>query len=202
MRFLVLGATGGIGRLVLEQALARGHSVTAFVRSPQKIQLQNERLLLQKGDPLNTEQLAGSIPGHDAVISSLGSSRDPTVLQNSAHVIVSAMKRTSVRRILVVSVGFLFPETGLPGALLRGVFLRNVGKHAAAMESILMREPLDWTIVRPPRLTNAERSGNYRVMDDRMPKRGFIIPRADVADFLLNEAEKPAHIRRIVGVCK
>jgi hypothetical protein len=63
MRFLVLGATGGIGRLVLEQALARGHSVTAFVPSPQKIQLQNERLLLQKGDPFNTEQLAGSIPG-------------------------------------------------------------------------------------------------------------------------------------------
>jgi NAD(P)H-binding len=101
------------------------------------------------------------------------------------------MKRTSVRRILVLSVGFLFPETGLPGAALRRVFLRNVGKHAAAMKSILMREPLDWTIVRPPRLTNAKLSGNYRVMDDRMPKRGFIIPRADVADFLLNEAENP-----------
>jgi putative NADH-flavin reductase len=111
------------------------------------------------------------------------------------------MKRTNVCRILVVSVGFLFPETGLPGAVLRNLVLKNVGKDAAAMESILMGEPLEWTVVRPPRLSNAKASGNYRVMDGHMPKRGLTIPRSDVADFLLNEAEKPAHTRQIVGIC-
>lgn len=201
MQLFVLGATGGIGRLVLEQALARGHRVTAFVRSPQKIATQNERLQIHKGHPLNTEELAERLPAHDAVISCLGSSKQTTLLQESAKAIVSGMKRANVRRILVVSVGFLFPETGLPGALLRNLILRNTGKDAAAMESILMREPLEWTVVRPPRLTRAPADGKYRVMDGRMPKRGFTIPRADVADFLLNEVEIPAHIRQIVGVC-
>jgi putative NADH-flavin reductase len=201
MNLFVLGATGGIGRLVLEQALARGHRVTAFVRSPQKIALQNERLQILKGDPLNAEDLAARLPGHDVVISSLGSSQRTTLLQDSVRSIVCAMKRASVRRILVVSVGFLFSETGLPGALLRNLILKNTGKDAAAMESILMREPLQWTVVRPPRLTNAKASGKYRVMDGHMPKRGFTISRADVADFLLNEVEGPAHLHQIVGVC-
>jgi putative NADH-flavin reductase len=201
MNLFVLGATGGIGRLVLDHALARGHSVTAFVRSPQKIALQNERLQLHKGDPLNAEELVARLPGHDAVISSLGSSKQSTLLQDSAKAIVSSMKRANVHRILVVSVGFLFPETGLPGALLRNLILKSTGKDAAAMESILMREPLEWTVVRPPRLTNAKASGKYRMMDGHMPKRGFTIPRADVADFLLNEVEAPAHVHQIVGVC-
>jgi putative NADH-flavin reductase len=89
----------------------------------------------------------------------------------------------------------------LPGALLRNLILKNTGKEAAAMGSILMQEPLEWTVVRPPRLTNARATGEYRVMDGHMPKRGFTIPRADVADFLLNEVETPVHIRQIVGVC-
>jgi putative NADH-flavin reductase len=201
MNLFVLGATGGIGRLVLEQALARGHRVTAFIRSPHKIAPQHERLRIIKGNLLDAEELVGRLPGHDAVISSLGSSKQTTFLQESAQAVVSAMKRASVRRILVVSVGFLFPETGLPGTLLRNLILKNVGKDASAMESILVREPLEWTVVRPPRLTNAKASGKYRVLDGHMPKRGFTIPRADVADFLLNEAEMPAHICRIVGVC-
>jgi putative NADH-flavin reductase len=201
MNLFVLGATGGIGRIVLGQGLARGHRVTAFVRSPQKIALQNERLQVLKGDPLNAEELAARLPGHDAVISSLGSSKQTTLLQDSAKAIVSGMKRANARRILVVSVGFLFPETGLAGAVLRNLILKNTGKDAAAMESILMRESLEWTVVRPPRLTNAGASGSYRVMEGHMPKRGFTIPRADVADFLLNEAETLTHIRQIVGVC-
>ena len=86
--------------------------------------------------------------------------------------------------------------------LLRKVFLRSTGKDAGAMEAMLARESLEWTVVRPPRLTDGERTGKYRVLDGHLPKRGFVISRADVADFLLSEAESPKHIRKIVGVCK
>jgi uncharacterized protein len=70
MNLFVLGATGGIGRIVLEQALARGHGATAFVRSPKKIAVKNERLQILKGDPLDAEELAARLLGHDLVISS------------------------------------------------------------------------------------------------------------------------------------
>jgi putative NADH-flavin reductase len=204
MRIFVMGATGGIGRLVLEQAIERGHFMSAYVRSPEKVELRHERLMVCGGDSRDAEGITKNLPGHDAIICSVGhkSSADTTLLQDSARAIIQAMMRTNVRRVLVVSVAFLFPETGVPGALLRKVFLRSTGKDAAAMEGILMREPLDWTIVRPPRLTNGGRTGQYRVLDGHLPKRGFVISRADVADFLLNETEQPKHIRQIVGVCK
>jgi putative NADH-flavin reductase len=204
MRLFVMGATGGIGRLVVEQAIERGHAVTAYVRSPEKMKIGHERLTVFGGDARNAEAITKYLPGHDAVISSVGqrSSADRTVIQDATRAIIEAMKNTGVRRLLVVSVAFLFPETGPPGLLLRNVFLRNVGKDALAMEGLLSREPLDWTVARPPRLTNGERTGKYRVLDGHLPKRGFVISRADVADFLLNETESPQHIRQIVGVCK
>jgi putative NADH-flavin reductase len=204
MRIFVMGATGGIGRLVLEQAIERGHFVSAYVRSPEKVKMRHERLMVYGGDARNGEALAKYLPGHDAIICCVGhkSSADTTLLRDSAGAIIPAMKTSGVRRVVVVSVAFLFPETGVPGMLLRKVFLRSTGKDAAAMEGIFMGEALDWTIVRPPRLTNGKRTGNYRVLDGHLPKRGFLISRADVADFMLNETEKPKHIRQIVGVCK
>ncbi len=74
MRLLVLGATGGIGKYLLEYATARGHEVTAFARSPQKIALQSGRLRVVPGDLLNVDQLAQVLPGHDAVLSAFGPS--------------------------------------------------------------------------------------------------------------------------------
>jgi putative NADH-flavin reductase len=202
MRLFVLGATGGIGKLVLQQAVARGHCLTAFVRSPGKVTLRNERLAVQKGNVLDANDLARHLPGHDAVISALGShpNHDPTLLRDSAAAIVEAMRQCSVRRFLVVSVAFLFPESGVAGAFLRSFLQKRRGQDAKRMEEILQNSGLDWTVVRPPRLTNSTRTGSYRVADGRLPEKGWKIPRADVADFLLNDAEKPAHVHQIVGV--
>jgi len=199
-----MGATGRIGRLVVRQAIERGHFVSAYVRSPAKVNAKHERLTVFGGDARNADGITKYLQAHDAVVSCVGhtSSADTTVLQDATRAILQAMKTTGVRRLLVVSVAFLFPETGLPGMLLRKVFLRSTGKDAGAMEAMLARESLEWTVVRPPRLTDGERTGKYRVLDGHLPKRGFVISRADVADFLLSEAESPKHIRKTVGVCK
>lgn len=87
--------------------------------------------------------------------------------------------------------------------VLRKTLLRNVAKDSAAMEQIVKASTLDWTIVRPPRLTNGPRTERYGIADDHLPRGASgaaTISRADVAHFLLGEAEHPAHIGRIVGI--
>jgi putative NADH-flavin reductase len=75
VKLLVIGATGRTGVEVVQQALARNHHVTAFVRSPENISLKNERLTVLKGDAMDENELFGAIQNHDAVVSTLGTAR-------------------------------------------------------------------------------------------------------------------------------
>jgi uncharacterized protein YbjT (DUF2867 family) len=111
------------------------------------------------------------------------------------------MQATGVRRLLVVGVAVLFEDYGLLTAIARRTFLRNVARDHAEMERVVSASGLDWTIARPPRLTDGELTRAYGVADGRMPPAArSTISRADVADFLLDEVEHPAHVRRIVGL--
>jgi putative NADH-flavin reductase len=203
MRLLVLGATGGIGKYLLEYATARGHEVTAFARSPQKIALKSGRLRTVSGDLLNADQLAEVLPGHDAVLSAFGPStlRRVRTRGQFGEVLSKALERSGVRRALVVSSALLFREQNALGNLLRATLFRNLIPDMTAMEAALERNGFEWTIVRPPRLTNGPLTQNYGVADGRLPK-GMIISRACVADFMVKEAERPAHVRQIVGLSK
>jgi len=203
MRVLVLGATGGIGKFLLEFATARGHEVTAFVRSPQKIALKSERLRAVSGDLLHAEQLAQALLGQDVVLSAFGPAtlRRVTTRGEFGTALVTAMERSGVRRAVVVSSGLLFEEQNAIGKLLRGTLFRNLLPDMTAMEATLEKDGLEWTIVRPPRLTNGPLTKSYSVADGRLPK-GMTVSRACVADFMIKEAERPAHVRQIVGLSK
>ena len=200
MRLFVLGATGGTGLQLIDQALARGHAVTAFVRSPAKLEAR-EGLSVRQGDPRDTASLAAALPGHDAVLSALGppGPRRSTILPDSARSTVSAMQSAGIRRLLIVSAAILFEDLGLLAALLRRTLLRNVAMGSGEMEQVVTASNLDWTIVRPPRLTNAPPTGRYQVADNRFPPGKQTLSRADVAHFLLDELTRGAHLRRIVG---
>jgi putative NADH-flavin reductase len=203
MRLLVLGATGGIGKYLLEYATARGHEVTAFARSPQKIALKSERLRAIAGDLLNGDQLTRVLPGHDAVLSAFGPStlRRVTTRREFGNALATAMQRSGVRRGLVVSSALLFADQNAIGKVLRGTLFRNLIPDMTGMEAAIERDGLEWTIVRPPRLTNGPLTKNYSVADGRLPK-GMTVSRACVADFMVKEAERPAHVRQIVGLSK
>jgi putative NADH-flavin reductase len=203
MRVLVLGATGGIGKFLLEFATARGHEVTAFVRSPQKLALKSERLRVVPGDLLHAEQLAQVLLGQDVVLSAFGPAtlRRATTRGEFGTALATAMGRSGVRRAVVVSSGLLFEEQNAIGKLLRGTLFRNLLPDMTAMEATLEKDGLEWTIVRPPRLTNGPLTKSYSVADGRLPK-GMIVSRACVADFMIKEAERPAHVRQIVGLSK
>ncbi len=205
MRLFILGATGGIGRQLVDQALERHHQVTAFVRSPQKLGAPRDGLTVIRGDVLNADAMSAALRGHDAVLSALGPpgpSRN-TITSDGARATVAAMQSAGVRHVLVVGVAALFPDIGMLGRMLRNTLLRNIADDSAEMERIVEASKLDWTIVRPPRLTNGLRREHYGVADDDLPKDAggnATISRADVAHFMLEEVEQPGHMRQIVGI--
>jgi putative NADH-flavin reductase len=202
MRPLLLGATGRTGRALLDQALDRGHKVTAFVRSPDKLGAPRDGLIVQKGTPQKLDALCAALTGHDAVLSALGPPGlgATTILQECAQSTVAAMRSTGVRRLLIVSAAMLFEDAGLLSWFLRTTLLRNVAKDSRAMERVVMESDLDWTIARPPRLTHDGLTGHYAVEEGRLPRGGRAVGRADVAHFLLEELQHRAHLKRIVGM--
>jgi putative NADH-flavin reductase len=110
------------------------------------------------------------------------------------------MQAVGVRRLLVVSAAVLFEGQGFLFWLLRSTFLRNIAEDTGEMERVVMASDLEWTIVRPPSLTNGRLTSRYSVEDDRMPRGGLSLSRADVAHFLLEELDRRAHVRRMVGM--
>src|SRR5205823_9526282 len=191
MKLLVLGATGGTGLEIVRQAIERGHSVTAFVRSPERLKPFQDRVTVKQGDLLSRAELERVIIGHDAVVSGFGprvpiSKADANLLQQFAVALTSAMLHAGVRRVVDESVAFLFRDSIVPPAYLLGRLLfPGIVADASAMEQVFEESGLDWTIVRPPGLTDKPYTGRYRVREGHLPRFGFTISRADVADFML-----------------
>jgi putative NADH-flavin reductase len=206
LKLLVLGATGATGLEVVRQAIKRDHSVTAFVRSPDRLGAIRNQIAIRKGDLLDSSQLALVIEGHDAVISAFGprlpiSKTDAHLLQQFATALTEAMERTRVQRVVVESVAFLFKDSIIPPASLLGKLLfPSIVADSAAMEKIFAKSGLDWTLVRPPELTNKPYTGNYRVREEHLPAFGFKISRADVADYMIKAVEYHLSSRKFVGV--
>lgn len=206
LKLLVLGATGATGLEVVRQAIGRGHSVTAFVRSPDSLAALENQITTRKGDLLDSMQLAHVIAGHDAVISAFGprlplSKADAHLLQQFATALTNAMKQTAVRRVVVESVAFLFKDSIVPPAYLLGRLLfPKIVADSAGMEGVFEKSALEWTMVRPPELTNKPYTGRYRMREGHLPSFGFKVSRADVADCMIKLVESGSSIRKVVGV--
>jgi putative NADH-flavin reductase len=201
MKLFVIGATGRTGREVVEQALARGHEVTAFVRSPESIGLRNERLTVLKGNAMDEDQLFEAMQNHDAVISTLGpreAFKPSSMLHDSALATTHAMERSGIKRLVILSAAAHFP--GIPNRI-ASFILRNHMRDSLAMEEIVQANGLDWTIARPPRLTQGD-SSTYRSREGAAPRMGFTLARKAVAAFMLDAIEQKEHLRKIVGIAK
>jgi putative NADH-flavin reductase len=200
MRLFIVGATGRTGRLVVDQAIARGHAVTAIVRKSGALPA-HDNLRIVIGDPLRIDDLTPHLAGHDAVISCLGqrSGTDNTLLRDSTTAMLEAMRRSGVRRYLVVSQGLLFPSRNPIIWLLRKILARHVA-DSRAMEDLVRASDVEWTIVRPPRLQDGGAPHGYRLQVGARPSGARAMQRADLAAFLVDDAGKVEHIKTIVGV--
>jgi len=206
LKLVVLGATGSTGLEIVRQAIQHGHAVTALVRSPDRLQEFATGITVRRGDLLDSIDLEHAIQDHDAVLSAFGprmpiSKQDKDLLQRFAVAVTGAMQRAGVRRAVVESVAFLFKDSIVPPSYLFGrLFFPTVVADASAMERVFQESGLDWTMVRPPQLTDKPYTGKYRVRERSLPLFGFKISRADVANFMLRAAEDPSSIHKVIGV--
>ncbi|NLU72463.1 SDR family oxidoreductase [Streptomyces sp. HNM0575] len=212
MRFTVFGATGGTGRQLVQQALDAGHEVTAVVRDPARLPVKQEtsaRLEVVTAGVTDPEALVPAVRGRDAVLSALGapSNKGAGIASAGTRAIVAAMKEGGVRRYVGVSAApvvawgegetLLFRTVAVP--LVRRVF-RQVYADLAVMEDVVRASGLDWTLVRPPKLTDAAAKGTYRQVTGGNVPRGHSVPRADLAAAILAMVEDPATVGQGIGV--
>jgi uncharacterized protein YbjT (DUF2867 family) len=200
MNLAVLGATGRTGRLVVEQALATGHTVTALVRSPEKLTTGNPNLRVVTGEATEASAVASALEGADAVISTLGGKG--SVIADSTTAIVAAARKTGVSRVVVLST--FAAERDRLGAgtrLLTGIGMGAMLRDKSAGEEMLRRSDLEWTIVYASILSDGPASGSVAVLPQGA-KRGLSqkISRADVAAWLVEAATGRQHSRSSVGI--
>jgi putative NADH-flavin reductase len=200
MRLYVIGGSGRTGHHLIDQAIGRGHDVTALVRRENALEPQ-AHLQLIKGNASTPEDVAAFLDGHDAVLSCLGHRHhaDAHLLQDAAHALLDAMACTGVRRCVFVSQGLLFASHNPLIGLLR-IVLANHVSDSTAMEHLVELSDTDWTIVRPPRLVDHGTPHGYKAAAGALPDGPTSLERVDLAAFMLDAVENHQYPRAIVGV--
>jgi putative NADH-flavin reductase len=191
---------------LVRESLKRGHSVTAFVRNAARLSEFRGRIRAVEGNLLDRGALAKVLENHDAVLSGFGprvpiSPSDVHLLEQFAAMLAGAMQDAKVRRLVIISTAFLFKDSIVPPTYLLGKLLfPSVVTDSAALEKTVQESLLEWTIVRPPQLTDGRMTGSYRERIGHLPRLGFRISRADVAHYFVKAIGKGDVMRKIVGI--
>ena len=193
MKILIFGASGKTGQLLTQKALGRGHEVTAFVRDPGKLHVMGSKLKVVQGNVVERKKVVTAVQGQDAVISALGAGNpfknDPALIRGVGQ-IITAMENAGVKRLVYLS--FLGVkehrrELGWVVDRLVPLFLHKVIEDHEAKEQLIVNSCLDWSLVRPPKLTNGTYTGNYRHGEHLLPNSLFPrISREDLSEFMIN----------------
>lgn len=203
MRFLVIGASRGIGLETVRYALGRGHEVRAFARSAGGIGIDDPALEKVDGDARDAEDVAAALKDVDAVMLTLGLPKTlkglgPTTLFSDAtRVLLAAMAAAGVKRLLVVT-GFGAGDSKAKMSTVEKIPFKSLLGRAYAdkdvQEELIKASGLDWTIARPGILTNRPPSHSYDVLVTPDSWRNGLISRGDVAHFLVHTAEDGTHV--------
>jgi putative NADH-flavin reductase len=203
MNVLVFGASGRMGRELVQQGLAHGDFVTAFVRDPAKFDIKHSNLKVVQGNVVDYASVERAVKGQDAVLCALGSStpvkRDPTLVDGVRN-IIRAMEQAGARRFVYLSFLAVRESRGDLGPVVNYVvapLLHNIISDHEVKESLIKQSQLDWIIVRPPRLTSGRRTGLYR-SGEQIAARSLILTlsRADLAEFMLKQLTDDTFVRK------
>ena len=207
MKLIVFGSTGGTGRNIVDQALDEGHEVTAIARNPSAFGIEHPNLEIVKGDVLQPETFEEAMREKDAVLSAIGvnSTKPTTVYSEGISNITKAMKSNGVSRIICISASAVVtsPELIFPvrmmTKLLQGI-LKNMYADLLKMEQVVRQTNLQWTVVRPPRLTQGQLRNQYRFAVNEWLPNCLRISRADLANFMLQHVNDADTYQSVVEV--
>ncbi|HMH20346.1 MAG TPA: NAD(P)H-binding protein [Puia sp.] len=198
LNILIIGANGGTGKQAVTLALEAGHRVTAVLRNPANLTLTHPALEIVKGDIMHPETFEQYLDHKDAVISAIGvkgglMDSKPTTLYSQGNAnLLQAMKKKGIRRIFVVSASALEISPVIPFIVRLAAkyiiqkLLRNMYADLRIMEGLVKESDADWTIMRPPRLSDKPVTGHYRFAVNSFLKNCLNISRADLAHFMLH----------------
>jgi putative NADH-flavin reductase len=206
MKVLILGGTGATGRLLVDRLLSRGHKVTAMVRDPAKLALNEPLLTVVKGDVLDRTSLESAVAGQEAVVLCVGPGaavKQSTLRTEAARNVVAAMAKAGVARLVALSGlgagasrasrGFLFDKITAP------LFMRGVLEDQNGLEAEIRKSRLDWTVVRPGTMTDETGKGKVTVSLDGSHVTPNVA-RADVVLFLMDQLQTNEHVRRTPAI--
>ena len=202
-KILVLGATGATGRLIVNQAVARGYDVTVLVRSAGKASdITGAKLIV--GDARDETALREALEGRDAVVSALGTSvspfREVTLHSTATRALVSAMKAEQVSRLVCITGMGAGDSAGHGGFIADNVLfpllLKKVYADKDRQEAIVRNSGLNWVLVRPSILNNKPGRGSIRALTDLSGFHGGSIAREDVATFVLDQVRADTWLHR------
>ena len=207
MNITIIGASGGIGLETVKRGLNRNHTITTLSRSEIKIE-KNNSLKMILGDATHKADLLKSIQNTEAIIVTLGTSKNmktTTLFSDFAKLIVEIHRETKINVPFIFVTGFGAGESKNYVPWLVKMFLKYMLKDVYAdktkMEEIITASDLNWTVVRPGRLLDKELTEKYRV-ENKLFKGINIggINRADVADFLIKQAENQTELNKYIGI--
>jgi putative NADH-flavin reductase len=206
MKIAIFGSIGGTGKELIKQGLELGHEVTAFARTPSKLdEFRHENLKIVQGDVFNFEDVEKAVIGQDAVLSALG---NPTLKQDNTtsegtRNIVKAMQKHGVKRFICETSLGVGDSREQAGFFFSKIIIPTLLKHAIAdkeiQEQIIRESDLDWVIVRPGGLTDGPKTSKYRAgLDKDISGK---ISRADVAEFMLKQLDSGDFLRKTPAIC-
>lgn len=208
MNIFLFGATGGTGKEILIKLLEQKHQVFALARNPEVLGVTDDNLKIIKGSIYDVETYQDELSKCDLVISALGTgtSRKPTeIYSQGGQQIITAMQKANVKRLITLTAGAFDPtdpatRSFIVKYIVQPLF-KNIYSDMQKWETILENSTgIDWTIIRPSRLTNGKEKGNYRVQLDHCPKGGSKINRSDLADFIVKQVNSPQYVHKKVAV--
>ena len=207
LKILVLGASQGTGALCVRAALVAGHTVTAFARTPAKLDLTHPRLTKVAGDFHDADSVRAAVPDHDAVIicvsstSLKGFEEKPDYFSSGTKFCIEAMKEAGIKRLVVLSahgVGDSYDAASwFQRKFMIGWLIRFAFRDHAVQERLVRESGLAFVIARPTRLTNGKATGNYKRLPEPVPVPESI-SRADLANFLVESCSSPVFVGKAV----
>jgi len=208
LNILIIGAYGGIGKNAVEIALGKGHYVTALVRNPAKLTLMHPNLKIVKGDIMHPETFESFLKNQDAIISAVGGKMDePTTLYSEGNNnLLKAMKKMDINRAFFISASAIEISPVQPFIVrlaTKYIVQKLFGWGYAdqrVMEKLIKETSINWTIMRPPRLTNKPATGIYRIAINKFLKKCLSISRADVAGFIVNNITNEKTYKAIIEI--